>query len=208
MYVLKLALRPWRQAWVSQVTSVFSVGFMVFACTLLIWLERGLNPVIHRLKTEQVLTAYLVPTVPVKDEAQLRDSIRTMVGSSASRTFDVKLTNGEEFLKELTESYPQLAAELADLKTALPAGASGEAEAKAVAAESDPILPRYITVSGILGAGLAEKIRAVVGIESVETSEGHFRPLAGAFSTLQWLARFLAVGLLFALIAVGTPDVE
>lgn len=187
MFILKLALRPWKLAFGAQCVSAFSVGFLLFSCTLLVWLERGLGPVIHRLQSEMILTAYLVPSVPKAGEVAVRDEIRTLVGSASERALEVALTTGEEFVAHLKKTQPELASELEELRSGSAQGAD------------EPFVPRFVTIAGVIPTGLIEQLKKIAGVESVDASETHSRVTADAFSTLRWLARFLILGLALAL---------
>jgi hypothetical protein len=66
MYLLKLALRPWRLAVFSQFFSGIAVGFLLLMMGFLYWIEEGLKPVMEHLRKEQVVTAYLDSTVSSK----------------------------------------------------------------------------------------------------------------------------------------------
>lgn len=193
MYLLKLALRPWRVAPVSQIISSVSVGFLVFGTVLLFWLSWALTPVIHRLQSEQIATAYLVPTVPIGEEKTIEDSIRTLVGSAEVRT-----TTAEEFLKVLKEAQPELATELEEMTTTRPQTVQEGSEPRT---HEDPFLiPRFVTISGMLDSADLEQIKRLTGIESVESSRGRQKPVVEAFLTLRLVSRAMAVGLLLALL--------
>lgn len=178
MFLLKLALRPWRQAPLSQMFTAFAVGLLLLLIGFLFWMERGLRPVLVRLQNEQVVTAYLDPSMEKKDEARIVDTIRTSVGAHA----EVRMVDTRGFLGELKEHYPELSRELEDLGT-----------------EMNSIIPRYVTIAGMLGPNAGDQIKAVPGIEGVDSSKDRYQHIVGAFSALRWVAKLLIIGLCVAL---------
>lgn len=179
MYLLKLALRPWRVAPWSQAFAAMAVGFLLVLSAFLFWMERGLKPVVHRMKSEQVITAYLDPSLENLDEGKLVDSIQVALGA---KSVDVKVVGSQQFVDELKGHYPELSKELQSL---------GQ--------EVNSIVPRYVSVSGVLPASAVSAVKAVPGIESAETSSDRYHHIVGAFGALRWVARLLAVGLCLAL---------
>ncbi len=59
MFLLRLAMRPWKIAPWSQIVSGLVMGFLVLLSGVVVWLESGLRPVVKRLQSEQVITAYI-----------------------------------------------------------------------------------------------------------------------------------------------------
>ena len=186
MYVLKLALRPWKVAPVSQLAHAVSVGALLLVFTGMLWMVEGLNPVIQRLEQEQLVTAYFLPTVTHDQETQVADTIRTRVRALAGTAIHVELTAAQQFLALLKQDAPELARELTDLT------AEGGAE---------DLLPRFITLKGSISKSLVDEVQKIPGIDSVETSASRTRPVAQAFKTLQWIVRALGLGLLVALLS-------
>ena len=93
MYLLKLSLRPWREAPFSQLVTVFTVGFLLFLVVFLYWTEKGLDRVVSRLESEQVVTAYLGENVLPEDEAQIVDTIRQFVPDLEVSFIDNQIMN-------------------------------------------------------------------------------------------------------------------
>lgn len=180
MYLLKLALRPWRLSPWSQGLSACAVGFLLTLSAFLLWLEIGLKPVVYRLGAEQVITAYLDPAASGRKEKDITDSIRVAVGSQAAH---VRLVGSEEFLKEIEGQFPDLSRELKEL-----------------GGEMDSVVPRYVSVTGVLPAAALDRIKALPGVESAESSRERYRHVVGAYRALRWVARSLAAGLFLALI--------
>lgn len=185
MLLLKLSLRPWRLAPYSQIFSSLAVGFLLLLAGFLYWMQQGLRPVLSRLQHEQVITAYLAPDVEAKDEARVVDSIRTALGAHAvsQSAADVQFVDRSKFVEKLKSSYPDLGGELEDL-----------------GAELTTIVPRYVSISGFFNDNAIGAVRGVQGIESAETSKDRYQHVLGAFSTLRWVARLLALGLCLALL--------
>ena len=182
MYLLKLAMRPWHLAPFSQLFSALAVGVLLLSVGFVYWMERGLGPVIHRLQSEQVVTAYLNPQVEKKDESRLLDTIRTSLGAHAE-TAEVRLVTATEFAAEIKSNSPELANELDDL-----------------GAERDSVIPRYISISGLLAADAVDHVKSVTGIESAESSKDRYHHIVGAFTAIKKVSRFLIGGLILALI--------
>lgn len=181
MPLLRIALRPWRDALVGQAVAACATGFLLFACAAAGWLERELRPVLQRMRAETVLTAYLDPSVEAGREGAIADSIVLAVGA---RPEQARAAGSKEVVAEIGERYPLLAREIEEL--------GGEVGA---------IVPRYVTVAGQLPASAEEKARNVRGVESVETSKDRNRHVLGALAGIRWLARFFVAGLLVACFA-------
>ena len=133
MYLLKLALRPWRLALWSQLFSSMAVGFLLLLMGFLLWIEQGLKPILVRLHGEQVVTAYLDNTVNSKDEKLVVDKIRVALGAESTTTStepEIKLVNSADFIGLIKNQYPDLGGELENL---------GQ--------EIEQIVPRYISIS-------------------------------------------------------------
>ncbi len=181
MYLLKLSLRPWRLALWSQIFSALAVGFLLLLAGFLFWMQDGLKTVVLHLKGEQVVTAYLQPSLEPQAEKRVLDQIHEVLAGNGEAS--VRLVNHSEFLEGLKESYPELVRDLKDL---------GQ--------EMSQIVPRYVSISGLFSESLVDSLRKIPGIESAETSGDRFRPIVGAFSALRWVARVIMVGICFALL--------
>lgn len=179
MYLLKLALRPWRLAPLSQIFSGIAVGFLLLLVGFLFWMQNGLKGVLVRLQGEQVITAYLDNSVENKNEEKIVDAAREALGP----TPEIKLVNTSLFIKHLRAQYPDLSRELEDL---------GQ--------ETNQIVPRYVSISGILPDSAIEKIKVIPGIEHAESSKDRYHHIVGAFSALRWVARILMAGICLALL--------
>lgn len=181
MYLLKLAFRPWRLAPLSQIFSGIAVGFLLLLIGFLFWMQSGLKSVLVRLHGEQVVTAYLDSSLDPKDEGKLVDTLRLSLGAQSSA--EIKLVNSNQFMSQLKGQYPDLVRELEDL---------GQ--------EMIQIVPRYISISGILPETALERIRTTPGIESAESSKDRYHHIIGAFTTLRWVSRILMGGICLALL--------
>lgn len=182
MYLVKLALRPWKESMLSQFLTIFMIGFLLFLICFLFWIELGLDPVIGRLKNDQVVTAYLSSGITSEDESRVMDSIRLSLGSSTVQNVDIEFVGPEGFLSDMEKSYPQLGKQLLDL-----------------GGELNSIVPRYVSLTGTVSEAIVDKIRSIPGIESVDHSVDRFQHVIGAFLTLQWLSLVLGVGLCIAM---------
>jgi cell division protein FtsX len=159
-----------------------AVGFLLMLVGFLFWMQAGLKPVLARLEGEQVVTAYLDPSVDPKDEGKIVDSIRTALGAHAEKT-DVRFVTSQEFVGNLKGPYPDLARELEDLGS-----------------ELTSVVPRYVSVSGMLNDEMLMKIKSVPGVEAAESSKDRYLHIVGAFLALRWVAKLLVLGVALALL--------
>jgi cell division protein FtsX len=181
MYLLKLSLRPWRLAPLSQIFSAAAVGFLLLLTGVLFWMQSGLRTILVRLQGEQVVTAYIDTSVDAQGESKLVDSIRGSLGAHPSS--EVKLVAASDFVQKIKNLYPDLARELEDLGP-----------------ELNHVVPRYISVSGMLPDSAVDKIKNIPGIEAAESSKDRYHHIVGAFRTLRWVARVLMGGICLALL--------
>lgn len=185
MYLLKLAMRPWRRALWSQAFSAFGVAFLLLLLGVLFWMNQGFRSVIWKLKGEQVITLYLQPSVKQGEEAAVVEAIQTALGSAALGSgVDLKLVQPQQFIRSIQTPYPELAKELEGLPST----------------ELSQVVPRYISLTGMLGDSIAEKLKDIPGIESIDESKERYRQIVGAFSVVRWLTRVLIAGLSIALV--------
>jgi cell division protein FtsX len=180
MYLIRLAGRPWRRSFWSQLSASGAVGLLLILAAGLLSLQRGLGPVVVRLEQSQVLTAYLDSQVTAAEEAQTLDRIRLKLGSSAR---DVRLVGAEQFLTEIRANYPELVKELEALGDELPA-----------------VVPRYVSVEGVFRDNPTQALKSVPGIQGVDTSRDRYRAVIGAFHAFRKLSGVLASGLAIALL--------
>jgi cell division protein FtsX len=187
MYLLRLAIRPWKLAPMSQIFAGTAVGFLLLIAGFLFWMERGLNPVLARLQGEQVITAFIDSSIDSREESKVVDSIRVAVGAHAEQMgearAEVKLVGTQQFLEEIKGHYPELSRELADL---------GD--------ETNTVVPRYVQVSGMLGPSLLNEVKTISGVESAESSKDRYKHIIGAFLALRWVSKFLILGIALALL--------
>ncbi|OFZ83367.1 MAG: hypothetical protein A2583_16110 [Bdellovibrionales bacterium RIFOXYD1_FULL_53_11] len=179
MYLLKLAARPWRLALASQLFTAVAVGVLLFMAGFLLWFERGLGGVVTTMRSEQVLTVYLDSAVDQRDESGIVDSIRTSLGAHA----EVRLVAPQQFVDEIRDRYPGLTKEIEDLGS-----------------EMTLVVPKYVSVSGVLPAGALDSVKTIKGVESAESSKDKFRHIVDAFGTLRWVARGITLALAAALV--------
>ena len=180
MYLLKLAMRPWKVAPISQTVTIFAVGFLLFLSGFLLSLQQGLRPLIARLHNEQVITAYIDSASSPKEEERIVDTLKTQLGAKAQ----ISVFTSNNFIDEIRNEYPELSRELEDL-----------------GGEVTTIVPRYVSVSGFLPDTALASVKSVSGIESAESSINRYSHIVGAFKTLHWLVGLLSLGLCFSLLA-------
>ena len=181
MYLLKLSLRPWRRSPYSQVFTSVAVGVLLFLAGFLFWMQGSLAPVIDRLQNEQVITAYLDPALECRRTSPRSwISIRTTVGAHRRRRSS--WCSPKSSSSHLRGEYPELAHELEDLGS-----------------EMQTVIPRYVSISGILPANTVGEIRQIRGVQAAESSTDRFQNVIGAFRALKWIATLLTLGLALAL---------
>ena len=191
MYLWKLALRPWRLAPLSQAFSSLAVGFLLLLVGFLFWMQQGLKPLLVRLHGEQVVTAYLEPSVSGKEAdglvRQIRSTLNEQSGfkaqSKSHPKADVQLITASQFIVQLKNKYPELGRELEQMGN-----------------EKDFIVPSYISVSGILPNTALDEIKKLRGVDSAESSKDRYRTIVGAFSALRTISRVLMSGICLALL--------
>ena len=181
MYLVKLALRPWRLATFSQVFSSLAVGVLLLLIGFLFWMQQGLKSVLTRLHSEQVMTAYLNSSVVEGEEGKVILAIKNLLDDQ--KNAEVKFVGTQEFLKSLKKQYPDLAKELESL---------GE--------DRNQVVPRFISVSGMFPSSLSESIKRVNGVESVESSKDRYKYVIGILQTLRWVLRILIGGVSLSLL--------
>lgn len=182
MYLLRLSLRPWRVALYSQLLMALGLSFLLFVTGLIGWMERSIDPILAKVSGEQVLTAYLGPEISQSEAESMKDEIRIQLGAQATR---IELIDRKGFLERLDSKYPQLRAELENL--------GGELET---------VVPRYISMTGFFEKDAATRLSTLTGIESVDSSAEKARSIIGAFVSVQWLIRFLGLGMLIVLLVL------
>ena len=165
----------------SQLFSAVAVGVLLLLVAFLFWMQQGLRTLIVQMREEQVMTVYLDPSLDQDAEEKLLTSVQALIGSDSP--LEIQLMSAPRFIERLKQTYPDLAREVEDLSQDAP-----------------QIIPRYISISGILPGFAVEKIKELRGVESVESSKDRYHHIVGAFSVLRWIARILIAGICFALI--------
>jgi len=185
MFLLRIALRPWRSSWGNQLLAIASLGILIFFSALLYWFGASVSPVIKRLTNEQIITAYLEPSVTEDQQVQVVDSIRVIVGSGANRDSgaSIDLIEPEDFLAKLDQPYPELAQQLRDLGP-----------------EFKTVVPKYINISGDLTGDTLGKIKALPFVAETESSADRYESVSGAFRAFKIISLSLLGGALVALI--------
>jgi len=200
MFLLRLALRPWKIAPWSQISSGLVVGFLVLLSGIMLWLESGLRPVVRRLQAEQVITAYIKPDLDTSAEesvltkaAELLDLDLSQLKPTSDGAFEKKTETGwvrlqfvhtQDFTNHLRESFPDLASQLEGLSP-----------------EEVPfIVPRTLSIQGVFAEGrddrILDEVRKLPGVESAESSRDRYSGVVGTFRALRWLTGFVILGLL------------
>jgi cell division protein FtsX len=179
MVLIKLALRPWRTAYWNQILSGFAVATLLVLSGFLVWFGRGLQPVVARLQSDQIITAYVDPATSDERLKAIRDELRTSLGAQRA---EIESVSQNEFLKKIKTHYPDLGIEL-----------------EGMGSEVKGLLPKYVSIAGSIDDDTLIKIRSVNGVESVDTSQERYALLVGAFRALSKISYWLAVALGIAL---------
>lgn len=170
----------------TQVMSTLSTAFLLILAGLMMWVQDGLKPVLRHLQGEQVITAYIQPDVKTGEESKIIDSIRTSLGAhpaSASQEASVRFFDTTQFTQQIKTRYPELAQELEELGP-----------------EAASVVPRFISITGVLADGALADIRSIPGIETAETSKDRYLPVIGAFVGVRRMAKLLLIGISLALL--------
>lgn len=178
MFLLKLAIRPWKESPFTQAFMSVALGFLLFLVCFLNWLDTALDPVLKQFTNDQVITVYLDASVAKDEEPKIMDAIRGTVGAAANRLGALEFTPAEGFLKELEKNYPSLTDEL-----------------KGLGSEMNTVVPRYISINGAVSMSAREKLTQLPGVDAVDSSNDRFSQIAGAFVSMQWVARVFAIAL-------------
>lgn len=177
---IRLGLRPWRTAPMTQAVSSLAVGFLMLLMGILVWLEDGIKTVVHRLSTENVITAYLESTLPAEKEGQVIDAIKSVVGSQAAQ---VEFVDQARFLDEIKTPYPGLYRELETLGN-----------------DARMVTPKYVSAVGRFSKSTLTQVQSLSGVEFAESSENRHTQIVGAFKTLRTVLRFLILGITLVLL--------
>lgn len=181
MPILKLSLRAWRSAPLSQLGAVLISSTLLLSVGMLLSIDLSIGSAALRIRHEQRVTTYLSAGLSEKDEAALVDTIRISLGAHSESDVRAKLVGVEESLNHLKDSHPGLHRELQGL---------GE--------EARSLVPRAVHATGYFEedamASAVASVRKISGVDSVETTETRAAVLAPAVRVLQWLVRFIGLG--------------
>jgi cell division protein FtsX len=183
MTLLKLSLRPWFQAFWTQILCALAVGILLFLGAVFGALSLGLEPVLVRAESQELLTVVLDSTQNLDQEKKTLDDIRTTLGSAPQAVF----TGPQDFIERLGKQDPDLVHEILQL---------GE--------NAMSVVPRFVTITGFSSKSesIADKrldLKAIAGVESVEDSKSQFIHIAQVLRNLQWGARALGLGVVLTL---------
>lgn len=191
IFYFKVSLRAWKKHPWTQIFTVISFGMLLFICTFFYWAMKTVDPILSQLKKDQVLTVYLKGSHPEGAEQEVIDSLKFVMSSSTSvksdsnSQYQLELVKPEAFLGRLEGVYPDLTKEL-----------------RGMGQEMVSLLPRFISMSGLVEPGLIEKIKSLPQIESVESSMGRFTPMISALESFKNGALVFLLGILLTLATV------
>jgi len=193
MFLLKLALRPWKISPFSQLTSILSVSFLIYLGTLMSWLIVGMKPLVEQIKSEQMAVLYFNPNLQDQDRAKLTDEITVLVGAHAETYF----VSAENFLTELKKTEPALVRQILDLGDTLFKTTNESSDA------STSMVPSYLSVSGRLNEDVVSQIKKKQGVLKVDLSSHRYQSVLGAFEAIETILKALLIGLLVALLSAA-----
>lgn len=182
MFLIKLAIRPWKLAPVSQLLASSSAIVLLFLIGFLVWFSSAIGGVITQLSGDQIVTVYLEAGSGGTKPGLVKDSIRTSLGSSAVR---IDYVGSEEFLSSLSKNYPELSKEIASL---------GE--------EQKALTPEYLSLKGKISAEQLTRLKKINGVESIDTSGDRFRPIVENLEALRFVTHAFLLAALCALISL------
>ena len=168
-----------------QALSSVVVGFLLLASGLLFWLQGGLLQTLQHLRAEEVITGIFASPLDDVQEARVLSEVHRLVDQTAppGDPPQVHYTSVRMLLDRLRTAYPELVQELENL---------GE--------DQTQVVPRTISVTGLMPPRFVQDFKRVAGIQSVETTKNRYRAVMGTFTALCWVARILMAGLCLALI--------
>lgn len=182
MFLLKLAIRPWKLAPFSQFLASTSSVVLLFLIGFLVWFSSSVSTVIKRLSGDQIVTVYLETGSDAAKPGVVTDSIRTSLGSSA---IHIDFVGANEFLDSLAKNYPELSKEISSL---------GE--------EQKALTPQYLSLKGKITNDQLIRIKKINGVESIDTSGDRFRPIVENLQALRFVTNAFLIGAFIALAAL------
>ena len=188
MFLIRLALRPWRQTFWTQLVAMLSLASLLILGGFLLGFYQGLKPIVARINAEQILTVYVDPSLNSDQEKGLIDRIGLTMGSAPVQ---IEMTERADFLERLEKRSPELVKEILSL------GDEGFA-----------LLPRFVTISGKFSGGSDQiresvlSLRAIEGVESVESSFERFSHVGAAFRVVSRTSLWFGVGIAFAILSL------
>ncbi len=182
MFLLKLAIRPWKLAPVSQLLASASAVVLLFLIGFLVWFSSSTSGMIKQLSGDQIVTVYLETGEGTAKPGMVKDSIRTSLGSSAVR---IDYVGADEFLSALSKNYPELSKEIASL---------GD--------EQKALTPQYLSLKGKISQDQLNRIKKISGVESIDTSGDRFRPIVENLQAVRFVTNVFLLASLCALISL------
>jgi cell division protein FtsX len=186
MYLLKLALRPWRVNPLSQIFFALSVGILLFVGGMLAAFLGNVQNSIAELQKQQVVMVYLAGTLSPEQEKTAVDQIKSTlaapiadVNGENQKTPELIPLNQNEFLEELRLYSPEVLNELLGLGNMM-----------------NSMIPKGVGISGEVGNEGLSKIKSILGVEAVENSRQRFDLAIQSLSQLKTFLLLVSGGLL------------
>ena len=172
MYLLKLAIRPFRRSTVSMLLYAFTFGGIAFLLSALAWMEIQVLPhVLHKVNEERAIV-FLSNAVSDADLDALAHRVEEIVG------LQVRVVDRKSALSVLSDAYPDMAQEMKDL---------GTLEAS--------LIPRYFLIQGALNESDLKSLGGIEGLERVQTLGVRKHEWVTALSRSLWLLDFVKIAL-------------
>lgn len=188
MVSLRLSLRPWKSAPMTQWMALGSLSFILVGFNSVYWMGENVSTIVEKLEAERIVTVYLDPSVgkrpdePHLQTGAIQDAIRTQLGSSRISS---DYTDAQTFLKDLESSYPELAREV-----------------QALGADAEWVTPRFFTLKGAVSDSTIEELKKIPGIEGIESSDKKVHPVTQSLKAIFWVSRLFTAGLGLAFVTL------
>ncbi len=176
MYLLKVAFRPWRRAWLSQFLGLLAFVFLLVTGVFLYSLHQGLSDLARQIDAKEVITVFLHPGTTAEAEEGLVDTIRTQVGAAP------EIHSQEEFLQKMKAQDPRLSEELT-----------------ALGGELKNLVPKFLTFEQSLPVAEMDRLKQMPSVDAVERSSHRFTNTVAALRAFRVLCLVLLGGVLTTL---------
>lgn len=184
MPILKLALRPWCLHPFTQILSAFVIGFLLFLGGIIFWIHGGLNPILVKLRNEQVVTVFLKPHLSITEKQKLKLELESQFRND-SITLD--WVDTQQVLTSLSKTHPRQGDYLKQSLVSL--GSS-----------IHQVVPEFFSLTGVISSGKISQIEKIPEVESVESSQERYKHTVSALKALKSILKILMLGMAITLL--------